>query len=138
MRFPTALDRTVHHILGVTVGSDYHRGTVELLWLVQRRAFRNKEAEAAVRFAAYPEQGDLLTGFAAEIHDRADFAVGVYAYPGTGILAGQVAGCHAAVPEGDGAFLLVHRDRIAKEARLAGELAADRQRHASRIPCRAG
>lgn len=96
VRFPTALDRTVHHILGVAVGFDYHRGAVELLGFVQRRAFRNEEAEAAVRFAAYPEQGDLLTGFAAEIHDRADFAVGVYAYLGTGILPGQVAGCHAA------------------------------------------
>ena len=93
---PAALDAVADDAPGVMVGPDHDGRAVELFGLVQGGALRDEEAEAAVRFAAYPEQGDLLTGFAAEIHDRADFAVGVYAYLGTGILPGQVAGCHAA------------------------------------------
>ena len=125
MGLPAALDGAVDHVLGAGCSLDDHRGTVELLGLIQRSALGHEEAEAAVRLAAHPEEGDVLAGGAAKIHDGADLAVGVDAHLCAGILAGQIAGGHAAVPEGDGALCLVHRDGVAEEAGAAGEVAAD-------------
>lgn len=43
----------------------------------------------------------------------------------TGVSAGKRTGRGAAVPEGDGVFLFVQRNRVAEEDRFAGELHAD-------------
>ena len=125
MGLPAALDGAIDDILGAFHGLDDHGGAVELLGLVQCGTLRDEEAETAVRLAAHTEDGDMLTGLTAKVHNGADLAVGVDTHLRAGILAGQVTGSHAAVPERDGPLFLVHGDGVAKEAGTAGQVAAN-------------
>ena len=118
MGLPAALDGAIDDILGAFHGLDDHGGAVELLGLVQCGTLRDEEAETAVRLAAHTEDGDMLTGLTAKVHHGADLAVGVDTHLRAGILAGQVTGSHAAVPERDGPLFLVHGDGVATTINL--------------------
>ena len=128
MRLEAGLDALLHDFARGVVGPDDDRGADELLGLVERLALEDEEAEEAVRFSADAEDRGVREGLAAEVHRRADPAVGVHAHDRAGVLARQRAGRRAAVPEGDRVLALVERDGIAEEDRLAAQAHADPHR----------